>query len=64
LPLFFGFAAATSLIVHVGILTHTSWFPAFLNGGKMKMSEISQPAPKVAGLVDAGAVKVASVATQ
>lgn len=64
LPLFFGFAAATSLIVHIGILTHTSWYPAFLNGGKAKTAEISPPASKVASAQLPGAVKVASLSTQ
>jgi len=32
LPLFLGAVATTALLVHYAILTHTSWFPAFLNG--------------------------------
>jgi light-harvesting protein B-800-850 alpha chain len=33
LPLFLGSVALISLIVHYAILTHTTWFPAFLQGG-------------------------------
>jgi len=34
LPLFFGGVALTSLIVHAAVLTHTSWYPAYLNGNQ------------------------------
>ena len=34
LPLFFGGVAITSLIVHAAVLTHTSWYPAYLNGNQ------------------------------
>jgi light-harvesting protein B-800-850 alpha chain len=45
IPLILGAVAVTSLVVHIGILTHTTWYPAFLEGGKNKMqSEISAPA--------------------
>eukprot|EP01037_Dinobryon_pediforme_P010948 gene10948-biopygen6665 len=41
-PLFFAGVAATSLIVHAAVLTHTTWYPAFYQGGqKGKMSEVS-----------------------
>jgi hypothetical protein len=30
-----GAVVVTSLTVHFTILTHTTWFPAFLQGGKM-----------------------------
>jgi light-harvesting protein B-800-850 alpha chain len=33
LPLFLGSVALISLIVHYAILTHTTWFPAFFQGG-------------------------------
>jgi light-harvesting protein B-800-850 alpha chain len=36
IPVFLGAVAATALIVHIGILTHTSWYPAYLEGGAMK----------------------------
>jgi light-harvesting protein B-800-850 alpha chain len=45
IPLMLGAVAVTSLVVHIGVLTHTSWYPAFLEGGKNKMhSEIAAPA--------------------
>jgi len=36
LPLFIGGVAVTSLLVHTAVLTHTTWFPGFLQGGKGK----------------------------
>ena len=33
LPLVLGAVAIISLLVHVSILTHSTWFPAFLQGG-------------------------------
>jgi light-harvesting protein B-800-850 alpha chain len=33
LPLFLGAVALISLIVHYAILTHTTWYPAFFQGG-------------------------------
>ena len=45
IPLLLGACATASLITHIGILTHTTWYPAFLEGGKNKAhSEISAPA--------------------
>jgi light-harvesting protein B-800-850 alpha chain len=46
LPLFLGSVAVTSLIVHYAILSHTTWFSAYWQGGhsaKVSM-EISAPA--------------------
>lgn len=65
LPLFFGAVAATSLIVHIGVLTHTSWYPAFLNGNaNVKKAEITMPAPAVAAVQTApSGVKFAAVTT-
>ena len=53
LPLFLGAVASTSLLVHYAILTHTSWYPAFWQGGK---SRAAQAAP------DSGQSKAASLA--
>jgi light-harvesting protein B-800-850 alpha chain len=33
LPLFLGTVLVISLLVHYSVLTHTTWFPAFLQGG-------------------------------
>jgi light-harvesting protein B-800-850 alpha chain len=33
LPLFLGAVAVTSLLVHLAVLTNTTWFSAFLQGG-------------------------------
>ena len=32
LPLFLGAVAVTSVVIHLAILTHTSWLPAYYNG--------------------------------
>lgn len=33
LPLFLGSVALISLIVHYAVLTNSTWFPAFIQGG-------------------------------
>ncbi len=33
LPLFIGGVLAVSLIVHFTVLSHSTWFPAFVQGG-------------------------------
>ncbi len=38
LPLFLGTVAVTSLLVHFAILSHTTWFPAFFQGGTHKVA--------------------------
>ncbi len=38
LPHFLGTVALAALLVHVGILGHTTWFKKFLNGEKIKVS--------------------------
>ena len=43
LPLIIGGAAVTVLLVHFAVLSHTTWFPAYLNG-KAKVSMVT-PAP-------------------
>jgi len=46
IPVFLGAVAVTSLIVHYAILTHTTWFPAFLEGCHKKVSmEIQTTVP-------------------
>ena len=53
LPMFLGAIAVTSLIVHFSILTHTTWFPAFLQGGQKKVAiETQTTAPAVLALND------------
>jgi len=45
LPLFIGGVAVTALIVHAAVLTHTSWYPAYLNGGAKAKVAAAAPAP-------------------
>ncbi len=39
LPHFIGAVALIALVVHLGILGHTTWFKKFLNGEKIKVSQ-------------------------
>lgn len=46
IPIMLGTVVVTSLIVHFALLTHTTWFPAFWQGGMKKTSMIqTAPAP-------------------
>ena len=58
LPLFLGAVAITSLIVHFAVLTHTTWFPAFLQGGQKKVAiETQSTAPAALAMNDVTAAK-------
>lgn len=48
LPLFLGSVAVTSLIVHYSVLTHSSWFGSFLEGGKSKKASLEESVSPVA----------------
>ena len=43
LPLFMGAVATTSLLVHYAILSHTTWFPAYWQGGMKGKVAIESP---------------------
>jgi light-harvesting protein B-800-850 alpha chain len=43
-PLFFAGIAATSLIVHAAVLTHTTWYPAFYQGNQKARTSEASPA--------------------
>lgn len=46
IPLFFVAVASASLIVHIGILTHTTWYSAFLEGHpRTKPASVSMVVP-------------------
>ena len=45
IPVFLGAVAVTSLIVHYAILSHTTWYPAFLEGHKKVSMEIQTTVP-------------------
>ena len=38
LPLLIGGAAVTAIIVHVAVLTHTTWYPGYWEGAHHKVS--------------------------
>lgn len=51
LPLFLGAVAVTSLIVHFSVLSNTTWFSSYWNGGakaKAKVASIEESAPALA----------------
>ncbi len=50
LPLFLGSVALTALLVHYAILSHTTWFGNYWNGGK-KAATAAITAPATAGEV-------------
>jgi light-harvesting protein B-800-850 alpha chain len=39
-----GSVALAAVVVHAFVLGHSKWFPAFMEGGKAKVT-VSQPAP-------------------
>jgi light-harvesting protein B-800-850 alpha chain len=43
LPLFLGTVLVIALLVHFSILTHTTWFPAYWNGGAKAHHEAAAP---------------------
>lgn len=47
IPLFFVGVATASMLTHFAILTHTNWFPAFLNGNA-KAKVVGQVSPDAA----------------
>ena len=49
IPVMLGTVVVTSLIVHYALLTHTTWFPAFWQGGMKKTSMIDMNAPTPVG---------------
>ena len=62
LPLFLGSVAVTSLIVHYSVLSHSSWFGAFLEGGKTKKASLEESVSPVALAANAVPGYVISVA--
>lgn len=62
LPLFLGSVAVTSLIVHYSVLSHSSWFGAFLEGGKNKKTALEESVSPVALAANAVPGYVISVA--
>jgi light-harvesting protein B-800-850 alpha chain len=45
LPLMLGSVAVTALLVHFAVLSHTTWFSAYWQGGsKAKVSQLDVPA--------------------
>jgi len=46
LPLFLGAVAVVSVVIHLALLTHTTWLPAYYNG-KAKSAALVIPAQTV-----------------
>jgi len=58
LPLFISAVAVTSLIIHFAVLTHTTWYPGFMQGGQKKVAiETQTTAPAALAMNDAKSVK-------
>jgi light-harvesting protein B-800-850 alpha chain len=45
LPLFLGSVALIALLVHFQVLTHSSWYPAYLEGGAKTKAVVEATAP-------------------
>ncbi len=59
LPLFLGSVAVTSLIVHYSVLSNTSWFSSYWNGGaKAKAASVEGTTKPVAISVPGGSAGV------
>ena len=50
LPLFLGSVTVIAILVHLAILTHTTWFPAYWQGGSKKAAALEQTSTPVASL--------------
>jgi light-harvesting protein B-800-850 alpha chain len=60
LPLFLGSVAATSLLVHYAILSHTTWYPAYWQGSARLAASAPAAAPAPAPAPMAAAPAAAS----
>jgi light-harvesting protein B-800-850 alpha chain len=47
-PLFLGGVVVASLAIHTAVLTHTTWYPAFLQGGTRRPVATSAIVPQAA----------------
>lgn len=43
LPLFLGAVALMSFYIHSMVISHTTWYPAFMNGGKTRSAQTVAP---------------------
>ncbi|MCW2276497.1 light-harvesting protein [Rhodoblastus acidophilus] len=50
LPLFLGTVTVIAILVHLAILTHTTWFPAYWQGGSKKAAAVEHISTPVASL--------------
>jgi light-harvesting protein B-800-850 alpha chain len=58
LPLLLGSVTIIALLVHAAILTHTTWFPAYWQGGKGKVAmETTAPAAALTSTAPSDAAK-------
>ncbi len=64
LPLFLGSVAVTALLVHYSVLTHTTWFSAYWEGGAKAKAEATVPAPAPVAAPVAAAPAPAAPATK
>jgi len=45
IPLIIGGVALTSLAIHLAVLTNTTWYPGFYQGGGFRMRPAAEVAP-------------------
>lgn len=57
LPLLLGSVALIAIGVHYAVLTHTTWFADYWQGGKVKKAELTMPAPQALASVSLTQVK-------
>ncbi|MCW2285603.1 light-harvesting protein B-800-850 alpha chain [Rhodoblastus acidophilus] len=50
LPLFLGSVTVIAILVHLAVLTHTTWFPAYWQGGVKKAAAVEAVPKPVASL--------------
>ena len=63
LPLLLGSVAATSLIVHACVMTHTTWMDAYWSGSWRNKSPATTPPPRVGEATPPGAPAFAVTVT-
>ena len=48
LPLLLGSVTVIAILVHYAVLSHTTWFPKYWNGGSAAVAAAPAPAPAAA----------------
>ncbi len=59
LPLFLGSVALTSLVVHASVLTHSTWFSSFMQGGTKASAAAESTVAPVAATMETSSHAIA-----